>query len=104
MSDIATTVTLRALAGRPLDDHAVRDMIKATASAIAERQGVDLVIMQTEPDSITVTLRTGRIEAVGFAAELRRLTTNWYAHKYGIDNLWGEVDHEDDDGEQWKTT
>lgn len=104
MSDVATTVTLRALTGRPLEDDAVREMVKATASAIAERQGVELVIMQAAPDSITVTLRTGRIEAVGFAAELRRITTNWFAHKYGIDNLWGEVDHDEDDGEQWKTT
>ena len=36
-------------------------------------------------------LATGRIQAIGFAAELRRLTTAWYAHKFGVGELWGEV-------------
>lgn len=92
MSDgaAATTVTLRALSGRPLEDDAIREMVVATAHAIAERQGVVVSGARTEADSITVTLASGRIEAVGFAAELRRLTGRWYRQKHGGE-LWGEA-------------
>ena len=37
-----------------------------------------------------------QIEAVGFAAELRRLTTSWYTHKFGVDTLWGEAPTDDE--------
>ncbi|MHC5004220.1 MAG: hypothetical protein ACYTJ0_13985 [Planctomycetota bacterium] len=85
-----TTVTLRALAGQPLEDEAVHDMVVATARAIAERQGVAITDLHTAPDRIVVTLAGGRIEAIGFAAELRRLTGRWYTHKFGGE-LWGEL-------------
>ena len=57
--------------------------------------------MRAEPDHITVTLDVGRIQAIGFAAELRRLTSNWYTRKYGQSTLWGEGEGADD-GEEWK--
>ncbi len=98
-SQAATTVTLRALEGRPLQDEPIRDMVQATAHAIAERQGVKVLAMRAEADHITVTLDVGRIQAIGFAAELRRLTTNWYTHKFGGSTLWGEATEE---GEEWK--
>lgn len=94
-----SAVTLRALEGAPLEDAATRDMVVATAHAIAERQGVRVVDLRTEPDGITVSLETGRIAAWGFAAELRRLTTRWYTQKYGERTLWGEPI---EDGEEWK--
>jgi hypothetical protein len=100
-SQPATTVTLRALEGKPLQDAPIRDMVQATAHAIAERQGVKVLAMRVEADHITVSLNVGRIQAIGFAAELRRLTTNWYTHKYGQATLWGEGEA-GDDGEQWK--
>src|SRR5262245_56764169 len=100
-SQSATTVTLRALEGKPLQDAPIRDMVQATAHAIAERQGVKVLAMRAEPDHITVTLNVGRIQAVGFAAELRRLTTNWYTHKFGGATLWGEAQGEDEN-EEWK--
>ncbi len=90
-----TTITLRALAGEPLEDESVRDMVIATANAIAERHGVRVIDVVTDDSSITVTLGTGRIEALGFAAELRRLTGRWYAHKHGGPGLWGDGAEED---------
>jgi lysozyme family protein len=94
-----TAVTLRALEGKPLADESVRSMVQATAHAIAERQGVKVLALRAEADHITVSLNVGQIEAIGFAAELRRLTNNWYAHKSGQPTLWGEPTEE---GEEWK--
>jgi allophanate hydrolase subunit 1 len=99
MSGAITEVTLRALEGQPLEDLRVRDMVEATARAIAERQGVEVLDLHAAPDRITVTLKTGRIESLGFAAELRRLTTRWYTQKFGERTLWGEPLEE---GEEWK--
>lgn len=94
-------ITLRALKGDPLSDKRLRGMIVATARGIAERQGIKVLSLATTPDSITVALATGRLEAIGFAAELRRLTTSWYTNKYGEDTLWGEPNK---DAEDWKQT
>ena len=82
------TVSLRATIGAPLDDEDIRRMVVATAQAIAERTGVPILELTTEGDRITVTLHTSRLGAVGFAAELRRLTQTWYARKFGGE-LWG---------------
>jgi len=98
-----SSVTLRALEGRPLSDAALREMVVATARAIAERQGVDLLELATAEDSVTATLASGQIEAVGFAAELRRVTETWYTRKYGRRTLWGDPPTEDaGTGEHWK--
>lgn len=108
-----TNVTLRALEGEPLADESIREMVIAAAHGLAERHGIDVVTIDTEPDRISVTLRAGRVTAVGFAAELRRNTTQWYAKKFGVETLWGEprdeggepfdeFDDEDEDGESWK--
>lgn len=96
----ASQITLRALSGEPLRDQRIRDMVMATAQAIAERQGVSLMELTAAPDRITAKLNTGRIQAIGFAAELRRLTTRWYTQKYGAATLWGEPVEE---GEEWKS-
>jgi hypothetical protein len=93
------SITLRALHGRPLAEDSIRSMVVATAHAIAERHGVGVLNVQTIDDAITVTLNTGRIEAMGFAAELRRLTTRWYTQKYDEPTLWGEPI---DEGDEWK--
>jgi hypothetical protein len=93
MSDTPrSTITLRALHGEPLADDSIRDMVIANANAIAERHGVKVHQARTTPESITVTLGAGRIEAFGFAAELRRVTDNWYRHKYGEPSLWGAAE------------
>jgi hypothetical protein len=93
MNEVETsTITLRALRGEPLRDEQVRNMVIANAHAIAERHGIAVSDVTTTPTSVTATLRAGRIEAMGFAAELRRMTTNWYRHKFGEPTLWGDVD------------
>ena len=94
-----SAITLRALQGEPLADEAVRRMVIATAHAIAERQGVGVKSVATTTQSVTVEIERGRIEALGFAAELRRLTTAWYTAKHGTTTLWGETP---DGGESWK--
>jgi hypothetical protein len=96
----ASKVTLRALKGQPLEDDRIREMVEATALAIAERQGVAVLGLSTTPQQITVQLGAGRIAAMGFAAELRRLTTRWYTQKFGEQTLWGEPP--DEEGEAWK--
>ena len=86
----ATTVTLRALAGRaPLDDERIRGLVIAAAHAIAERHGVRVIAIETEPTALIATLATGRLPAIGFAAELRRTTNAWHEGKFG-ETLWGE--------------
>ena len=101
-----TRITLRALEGEPLKHDRIREMVVATAHAIGERQAVRIDDVQADASSITVTLAGSNIIATGFAAELRRLTTSWYRHKFGVDTLWGEVDRHEDDaddaGEEWK--
>ena len=97
-------ITLRALEGRPLENQQVRNMVIATATAIAERQGVNLLAINPEPDRVTMTLDVGQLESFGFAAELRRLTTRWYTQKFGAATLWGEAPPggDGDEGEEWK--
>ena len=90
MTTERTTVTLRALEGTPLAHDSIREMVVATALAIAERQGIGIDPPDAGVDRITVTLHAGQLEAMGFAAELRRLTTSWYAHKFGVETLWGD--------------
>ena len=95
----ATTITLRALHGQPLGDAAIRGVVEATAHAIAERQGLRVLALRSEADRIHVTLPVGRLAAIGFAAELRRLTSRWYTQKFGEETLWGAAVEE---GEEWK--
>jgi len=95
-----SSVTLRALDGSPLADSRVRDTVVATGHAIAERNGVTLAAVRTAPDAITVEIGASRLAALGFAAELRRLTNAWHFKKFGPPALWGELPpahHGDDD-------
>lgn len=98
-----SSVTLRALDGEPLADARVRDTVVATAHAIAERNGVSLTGVTTAPDAITVELRANRLAALGFAAELRRLTNAWHLKKFGPPALWGELPpaHHDEPDDPW---
>jgi hypothetical protein len=94
-----STVRLRALSGAPLADDAVRTTVVATAHAIAERTGVALLAIEAAADSVTVTLGTDKLAAMGFLAELRRLTNTWFARKRSGESLWGEVPRDEGDGE-----
>ena len=94
----ASRVRLRALDGEPLADERVRETVVATARAIAERTGVAIGAVEAEPGSITVTLAGDKLAAMGFLAELRRLTNAWYEQRHGI-SLWGGDER---DGELWE--
>lgn len=72
-----------------MDDPVVRDTVIATAHAIAERTGVVLQSLSTDSNSITVTLQIDKLSAIGFMAELRRLTNAWYEKKFREGPLWG---------------
>lgn len=84
-----THVTLRALSGEPLADRAIRDTVESTAHALAERTGISILWLKTTSTAIHVTLPTDRFGAMGFAAELRRLTNAWYEAKFRDGPLWG---------------
>ncbi|MBT8486052.1 MAG: hypothetical protein HKO59_17540 [Phycisphaerales bacterium] len=99
MSEPPRAITLRALSGEPLADPAVRSMVVATVHAIGERQGVVVEGVETTPNRVTITIERTPIEALGFVAELRRITNAWYAGKFGGAPLWGTPAGE---GEEWK--
>jgi len=82
-------VTLRALEGEPLADRRVRDMVLATARAVAERSGVSLVRVDADSSSVRAILAAEQVVALGFAAELRRITNEWHELKFGGAPLWG---------------
>jgi len=85
-----STVRLRALSGTPVTDARVRATVLSTAHAIAERTGVELLAVEASDDAVTATIAVDKLAAMGFLAELRRLTNAWYAGKHAGGSLWGE--------------
>lgn len=92
MTDERSSITLRAKEGAPLADDRLRETVVSTARAIAERTGVRLVSIEATDNQVSVELVTSEIGAVGFAAELRRLTEAWYMGKHDGATLWGRVE------------
>lgn len=90
----ASRVRLRALQGTPLSDERVRGTVIAAAESLAERTGVKVVELHTDDASVTAVLDADRITAIGFAAELRRVTSTWYAARYAGGELWGHAEEE----------
>ncbi len=86
-----SSITLRAIQGAPLRDERIRSTVEATARAIAERTGIDLRGISMDDDAVTVELGADRLAALGFAAELRRVTGAWYAGKHAGESLWGQA-------------
>ena len=70
-------------------------MVEAAARALAERNAVEVASLSCEPDSITLTLGINKLAALGFLAELRRVTDAWHRGKHGT-GLWGELPPADD--------
>lgn len=90
----ASRVRLRALQGTPLSDERVRGTVIAAAESLAERTGVKVLELRADDASITAVLDTDRIAAIGFAAELRRVTSTWYAARHAGEELWGHAEEE----------
>ena len=85
-----TTITLRALAGEPLLDEAIARNVVAAARALAERTGVALACVTASADRVELDVEAPQRVAIGFAAELRRITERWRRQRYDGEPLWGE--------------
>lgn len=95
----SSTAKITSHAGPTLRDSRVRSTVESTAHAIAERIGVRILNVDMTDQSIEVTLACDEIAALGFAAELRRLTEAWHQGKHH-GSLWGEPPPEE--GDEWK--
>ena len=78
MTASRSSITLRAQFGDPLADEGVRNTVIASANAIGERIGVPILEISATGDSVTAALSADRLVAIGFAAELRRVTNAWF--------------------------
>ncbi len=65
----------------------MRATVIAAARALAERTGLVLLDLRADDDGIEVTLEGGEATAIGFAAELRRVTNAWHQARAGA-ALW----------------
>ena len=94
----SSAVTLRVdpsvASTRPFDDERVRESVVASARAIAERTGVELLDVRTSATALTAVLACDRIVAMGFASELRRASERWYRGRFG-GRLWLDRSEED---------
>jgi hypothetical protein len=80
---------LSALSGEPLRDGPTRAMVESSARALAEREGLFLTELELGAAHVAGRLRADEVAALGFAAELRRLTNAWYERRYRDGPLWG---------------
>lgn len=93
----ASRITLRAHCTeerpRPLADERTRETVLAAASGLAERTGISLLEMETADTYVVATLAIGRIPAMGFASELRKITNDWHKRRHQ-EPLWLEPDRD----------
>lgn len=71
------------------ENERVRETVIATANALAERTGMELVEVLLDASGLRATLSGPKVVALGFGAELRRLTNGWHKARHGS-NLWPE--------------
>jgi D-glycero-D-manno-heptose 1,7-bisphosphate phosphatase len=90
-----TAVALRAREAWLLDDEGTARIVRASAESIAERTGVELHGLAIEAGRAVATLGTHRLGALGFAAELRRVTDLWHEGKRDMPLWIDESDAED---------
>lgn len=88
MSGETTTITLHTEDGVALSDERVYETVKSAAESLAERYGIEVLDIEGDAESMTVTIGADEVIGVGFAAELRRTTNQWYESKYGGGPLW----------------
>ncbi len=87
---MTSRVRLSAALGEPLADDSVRSIVVSTAEAIGERTGVQVEVLQIEPDSIELAVDGSQLAATALAAELRRITDQWHLDRHG-GKLWGDL-------------
>lgn len=83
-------VRLSAKGAGALADPSLRERVLTVARSIAERTGVEVVHLAADPTGVVATLVGDDLVAVGFAAELRRVTEQWYRARTGA-SLWGDA-------------
>lgn len=79
-----------------LSNPTVHDMVIASAEAIAERTGVELLSIEIDGDAVNAIVLGDKLVAMGLAAELRRLTGAWYTRHNPGRHLWIEPDPDRD--------
>lgn len=84
-----TTVLLKAINpfDQPLADERIRSTVEACATAIAERNGIRIISIETTESSIAATLDLHKLGALAFMAQLRNNTNRWHTSHTGK-NLW----------------
>jgi len=83
-----STSHTRLLAKREmLNAPATRELVTATARAIAEREGVSLLRLEVEVWGVDLEVAGPEVVAIGLATELRRNTNLWAASR-GLPSLW----------------
>lgn len=70
-----------------LDDPSVQESVAAAARSLAEREGVCLTALEVCSDGVEAEVVGAQIVAVGFVAQLRRITNSW-AISRGLGELW----------------
>jgi hypothetical protein len=92
-SDARSTVTLRSRrppgSATPLTDENVRRIVISSVEGIAERMGIPLLAVESDEDSVTLTVAAPQLVAMSFAAELRRVTDRWHRTKFGTP-IWSD--------------
>ncbi len=81
--------SLRAERPALLDDERSASTVRASAEALAERTGIRLLNVSIQGGGLQIELEGSEFVAVGFAAELRRLTNAWHRRHYETP-LWPE--------------
>jgi hypothetical protein len=85
-----STVILRAKRSSPLLDETVHRNVVAAANALAERTGVALIGIDAAGDRLVLDVEGPQLVAIGFAAELRRITNTWHRGRFDGAPLWDE--------------
>ncbi len=83
------SLSLRAEQPAALADAGIRATVQASAEALAERTGIRLLDISIEDGLLKIELEGSEFVAVGFAAELRRLTNAWHRRQFDC-VLWPE--------------
>lgn len=83
-----SSASLRSLDPTLLDVDRTRESVLSAASALGERSGVRLLRLAIDRGRLEAEVDGPEIVALGFVAELRRITNRWHVARKGT-ALWG---------------
>lgn len=93
-------VRLRAVAGRPLADEAVRGRVLAIAREHAASEHVKVLRSQADDRMLEMVVSLPRGAAFAFIARVRQLSNEWYQQTYDVGPLWPVAVHHDDESQE----